>query len=123
MATKESGDNICVYYCKENDNVIRVKTGECGSIDEIQVGCADAPSYGHSVVGFNDLRSALSIAGYKIVKCCENDGYANKHSCGDCKHLINGMLELDGSFSYICNLCSWDNPKDCHKKEEKTNDV
>jgi hypothetical protein len=59
------GMSEITYECKENDNAIRI-SDKCGDV-ELLIGCPSAPSYGWNVIGINDLREALKLAGYSIV--------------------------------------------------------
>lgn len=55
------------YKCKENDNYIEIETFD-DSIVEICIGDDSAPSYGETVIGYNDLKNSLSKVGYIVEK-------------------------------------------------------
>ena len=63
---KELSVEYIKYPCVENDNTLII-TKEDGKIREISVGCSDVPDDGWSIIGFDDLEKALSLADKKIV--------------------------------------------------------
>lgn len=61
---------IYSYKCKENENDLCIcleDDYEGNPLDEIWVGCP-LPEEGRTVIGINDLQSALKMCGYTIVK-------------------------------------------------------
>lgn len=56
------------YDCEENDNTIRIYFDDDNTtmIDEIWIGCSWLPEDGWSIIGIEDLRTALGMAGYEI---------------------------------------------------------
>ena len=64
------------YLCKENDNFIAACFIEgvqgydenIGELDEIHIGCDDLPSHGATVIGIADLKEALNMFGYDLVR-------------------------------------------------------
>ena len=64
---KEYGLTEVEYDCEQNDNTIRIQTdyepdGEW--IEEISIGKKDDPSGGWTIIGAEDLITALAKAGY-----------------------------------------------------------
>ena len=67
MVEKLFNTVIHEWSCLENENLLRMTLID-GKLDEIAVGNVDAPSYGFSVIGMDDLTEALKRCGYRIEK-------------------------------------------------------